>query len=110
MATRPEANINHVPGSGTVPIPPPPPQALVDIFFFPSGSVSISTPPPFFFFTGEQSPSGNGGGRIGTNLPPVNGSYKFNGPAGPRPGTDGRFNSADSNATGGPCTAVPSPA
>src|SRR5580700_2121264 len=105
MAANPVPNNSHVPGSGIVSTAP---QAPI-FFFFPSLSASISTVLPFFFI-GEHAPSGNGGGDMGTKLPPLNGSYRLSGPAAPMPGTPGRFNNADSKATGGPCIAVPAPA
>src|SRR5580693_2776651 len=107
MATKPEASINQVPGSGTTPADPLPQAPDVDVFPLPPASISISPLP--FFLTGEQTLSGNGGEEKDTQPPPTNGSYKPIGPAAPRP-VSGRFSKADSNATGGACIAVPSPA
>jgi hypothetical protein len=91
-AARPEANKIHVAGSGT--IPGPVPHGLS--FFFPPSPSPTQHPvlPSPFFLPGEHNPEGSGGGEIGVQLPPPNGSYKLNGPAaGPSPAA-GWFNSA----------------
>src|ERR1700674_5012489 len=86
MAARPEANMTQVPASGTTPVPQGPPP-----FFFLPPSPSPPTQHPFslvpFFLVGPQSPEGSGGGEIGVQFPPTNGSYKLSGPTAPRPGT-----------------------
>src|ERR1022692_3238502 len=99
MAAKPEANINQVPGSGTVagPLTPQGPT----FFFLPPLPPSPVVPMPFFFFSGPQRPTGRGGGAMGTKLPPTNGLYKLSGPAGSKVAVSGRLSNADGNATGG---------
>src|SRR5258708_18764029 len=110
MAAKPDANNSQVAGSGTVPGDPLLPQGPV-FFFFPLALASTAIPSaPFFFFTGPQRPSGKGGGESEMKFPPPNGLAALTGPTGARPGTSGRFSKADSNAAGGPCMAVLSPA
>src|ERR1022692_4005719 len=86
MRAKPETNSTQVPGSGSTPGAPQGPP-----FFLTSPSPTqqpVSTVP--FFLTGPHRPTGNGGGAMGTQLPPTNGLYRLSGPAGPSPGACSR--------------------
>src|SRR5579863_6288479 len=110
MAANPEANKSHVPGSGTVSVPPPPTSQETGVFFLPVPTAPpVIAAAPLAFATGEQSPTGKGGGDKGRKFPPTNGSYKLSGRTASTPGICGRFRNADSNGTAGDCMAVPSP-
>ena len=108
MAANPDANSNHVPGSGTVSGPPLLTWQETGLFFFPPTPLTAAGA-PFTLAPGAQSPTGNGGAERGRKFPPTNGSYKLSGRTVSEPGICGRFNNADSNGTSGDCMAIPSP-
>src|ERR1700692_3092259 len=102
MAAQPEANSNHVPGSGMVPGPPLPTSQEAGPFFLLLPPL-IAAGAPLAFPPGEQSPTGNGGADSARKLPPTNGSYKLSGRTPSVPGICGRLSKADSNGVPGDC-------
>src|SRR5579862_1310521 len=100
MAAKPDTNMIHVSGSGTTPGAPQGPPFFLGMLTSPAQQPASTLP---FFLTGPQSEDSSGGGAMGIQLPPTNGSYKASGPAGNRPGAAGCCNRADWKGAGGDC-------